>query len=504
MDIRSRKKRAGAVDQGDREEDDHGRHGRHGDGEADLARAANGRVTGAEAAAIEPVNVLGHHDGVVDEKADADHQAQQREEVERLAREVHHRETDHDAERDRPGHHDHQPEAAKEEEEHDGGDDAADQPRVEQGRERLVDRLALVEDGDHLEAREARVLDHALVLGVDALGDLARVRVALLEDDHCKGGLAVGAHAVGLLGFLVLDRRDVPEANPGCDVELFELLQGPVLGDGAEEELARPVVDRTGGEREVVVGHPRRELVDVQPGGGRAFAIELDDDLFLFEPVGRDVRDAVDALEALDDAALHQVVDVGRVRVHGDAVDLDGDRVVVVLLHEDPVDLVREDPPRALDPVPHLAVRNVHVRTVLEAQVDDRATGERPGADSRHAADGRELLLEGDDDLLEDLLGRRVLVGHVDPEEGVVEALGDQLDRDEVDRDRADDERRHHQDQHRDPAAQREAREGAVGARRAGGHGVTERAPLGASSSSALASLRRFPVSTLTASSARA
>ena len=88
------------------------------DGEADLARALERRLQGRQAFLDVPIDVLQHHDGVVDHEADRDGQRHQRQIVQAVVEHVHHRRGAEQRQRHGDARNDGRPGVAQEQEDH--------------------------------------------------------------------------------------------------------------------------------------------------------------------------------------------------------------------------------------------------------------------------------------------------------------------------------------------------------------------------------------------------
>ena len=138
------------------------------------------------------MDVLEHHDRIVDDQADRQHEAEQGQHVDRVAKRIHHDEGRNDRYRDRDGRDQGGAQATEksvdhrehgEEGEHHGDQDFA---------QRRLDCNAVVDvDGERHARRQccAQPLDR----GTHAVDDIERVGFRLRLDRYANAGLAVGA-----------------------------------------------------------------------------------------------------------------------------------------------------------------------------------------------------------------------------------------------------------------------------------------------------------------------
>ena len=448
------------VDQGHRQEDDHRRQRGGGDRQRDLSRALQGRPATPHAALVQAVDVLGHDHRVVHQQADRDHQPQERDHVEGLAEEVHRDHRDDHGERDREGDDERHPQPAEEEEEDDHREDRPDPAARQEHPHRVADDLARAHDHVDVERREPRVpgqfRDHPLHLA----RHLQRVRVALLLHLDRVGRQAVDPHPVLVVGHVVAHRGDVAQAHRVGDPHVADVLGRGVPRHRPQQQLPVAGADVAGRQREVVAGQVLGDLEDVQTRRLDPLPVELDQHLPLEHPLGVDGGHAGQALELEDDLVPDQVVDVRRLLLDDQADHGHRHPGVVVLADEDLLDVLGHPPAGALDPVPDLAVGDVHVRPVREAQ---EHLGEADAAVRvlvLQPADRRQFLLQRDRDLVQHLLGRGVAPRHGHPQEGRAVAGGDQLDRQGQGRHQAHDQHRADDDEHADAAFQRQPGQG--------------------------------------------
>ena len=132
-----------------RDKDGDQREGQRDDGEADLARALQRRLQRALAVLHIALDVLDHHDGVVDDKARADGQRHQRQIVEAEARQPHGRKGRDDGQRQRHGGDRHGAQVAQEKQHDEHDERHGKQQRELHFRNRGADAVrAVVDDLD--------------------------------------------------------------------------------------------------------------------------------------------------------------------------------------------------------------------------------------------------------------------------------------------------------------------------------------------------------------------
>jgi hypothetical protein len=424
---------------------------------------------------VQAVNVLGHHHRVVDQEPDRDHEPEQRDHVEGLAEEVH-RDYRHDhRERDREGDDQAHPQPAEEEEEHDHREDRPDPAARQEHSHRLADDLARTHDHVRLDRPEARIRRQLLDHPFDLAGHVQRVRLAFLLHADRVRGQAVHPHPELVVGHVVAHGGDVAQPHRVGDPHVADVLRRRIPRNRPQEQLPGACADVARRQGEVVRLQILGDLEDVEARRLDPLPVELDQHFPLHQALGVDRGHAGQPLQLQDDLVLDQVVRVGSSLVDEDADHRHRHPGVVVLADEDLLNVLRQARPGALDPVPDLAVGDVHVRPVREAQED---LAEADGAERElvlEAADGRQFLFQRDRDLVQHLLGRRVAPRHGHPQEGRAVTGWDQLDRQRQGRDQPHDQDR--ANDHQDADAALQGKPGQGPAETAGDHG---RLPCGA------------------------
>ncbi len=211
--------------------------------------------------------------------------------------------------------------------------------------------------------------------------------------------------------------------------------------------------------REVVAAERLRQLIDVEAVSFGFLAVELDDDLFFFQPIGSDIGDAINPFQPLEHLPLHEVVSVGNDGINREADNAHGNARGVVLADEHAVHVIRKLEPGALGPIAHFAVGHVHVRALLELQKDPAEAERREGVDPIETVDGAQFLLEGQRDLVEHLLRRRILPRHSDEQALSSKPAREQFHRNSHRRDESNHHDAHQHHEHRNASFERKLRQ---------------------------------------------
>ena len=153
------------------------RNGHGDDGDEDLLHADDGRIDWFQTLLDVPVNVLQHHDGVVDHETDGQHHRQQGQQVDRIAEREEDEADAHEGERDRHDGDQHRAERAQEQQDH--HDD--DERRFADGLEHLLDGR-----GDEVRC----VVDDLDVMPFGRVGRIASM--AFVTSAATVSGLAAG------------------------------------------------------------------------------------------------------------------------------------------------------------------------------------------------------------------------------------------------------------------------------------------------------------------------
>jgi hypothetical protein len=263
----------------DRDEDRDQRARDRDDREADLARAAQRRLERGLAVLDVAHDVLEHHDRIVDDEADRERQAEQRDVVDRVAEAPEQR--DRAEQRDRQRHRrDHRRDDAAQEQE-DDEDDERDRSEHRQRDvvERVADRHRTIVDRRQPHRRRQLRLE-AGELGAHRIDDLDRVRVGLAVDRERDRRVAVERRR-RLDGLeAVLDRRDFLQphrvAALVADDQLGELGGVAQLPVGLQRQRLRRALERA--DRRVGVGGAERlgQLVEADVARGERIGLDAD------------------------------------------------------------------------------------------------------------------------------------------------------------------------------------------------------------------------------------
>ncbi len=358
--------------------------------------------------------VLEHHDRVVDHQADREHEAEQRQHVDREAQEIQEEHRADQRHRDRDERDQRGAERAQEDED----DEHHQRHRLEHGAVDRVDRF-LDEDGGIKGDSDRHALRQSGLqpghLGLGRLRYRERVGGRLLDDAQAHRRVAVDAHDAALIERAQARLADVFQphriaARLGDD-HVVELLGVPEIGLGQHGELALRGFDPAGGNLHVlspqaVLDIGRREAVGgepvaVDPQAHRVAALAADDHRGDpgqgLQPVGDIAVGVVGELERAV-ALREQAQPDDRLRV---GLDLRDDRIVGGL---------RQQRAHARDAVAHVVRRGVDVPLEQELDRDLRDLLARDRLDRAHALDAGERVLERLRDLRLHHLRARALV----------------------------------------------------------------------------------------------
>jgi hypothetical protein len=275
--------------------------------EADLVGRLECRPVGRFPHPHVPDDVLDLDDGVVDQDAGDDGDGEKADEVEREAHGLHGPERRHHGERQGDGRYDRCPQVAKEDEDHDDGEDGALHQRLHR---RLVDPER-IGDGrvDELQLDVRMGAAQLLHLGLDLAGDRYIARPLAAADGNADDRLAVELGVEPWFRHRVADGAERIEAHAASARQrndgLSEVGQGRLTGKGADRLLAAS--DLTPAPRQIDVDGPEL-AVDVagrDAEGEKPVGVQGDADL---------ARHAADALRLGD--ALHAQQRAGERVVH--------------------------------------------------------------------------------------------------------------------------------------------------------------------------------------------
>ena len=448
---------------------EHGReHQRDGDERrAHLVHALPGRIAGRQAGGDIALDVFHHDDGVVHHDADGQHQAEQRQVVEREAEQLHHEEGADQRHRDRRERDDGGAPGLQEQHHHQHDQDDGLEDGRPDGVHRLLDELSGIVDDGVLEAgREA--LRQVVHRRLHRLRRRQGVGARPLEDADADGRVAVEIGVAAVVQRGQVHPADVLDADDGVlrllDDDVAELagideapqrahgdLEGAGLGDGRLIEDAR-------GHLHVLRLQRRHHVAGGEAERLQPVRVEPDAHGVVAAAEHGDGAHAVDAAQHVLHLHVGVVGDeqrgarlVGRVEVHDHhqvgrgLVDRDAD-----------VAHVQRQPRRGdRHAVLHLHLRDVEVGAEVEGDRDGEApVSRRVRRDVEHVLDAVHLLLDGRHHRGGDHVGAgaRILAGDVDDGRRDLRELGDgeageghepqddEHDRDDAREDRAVDE----------------------------------------------------------------
>ncbi len=425
---------------------------------ADLVHGLVGGFARAQARAQFPLDVLHHHDGVVHHDADGEHQAEQRQIVQREAEGGHHEEGPDQRYRDGDDRNDGGAPGLQEQQDH----QHHQHDRLEQGLDHLVDRLldelgGVVGDAVAHSGREA--LGQLVHGGEHARGGCERVGARPLEDRDSGRHLVVEIGIGRIVERAELDPGDVahardPAVGVGRDHDLLELLRARQPAERLHRELEaagrcrRRLVDGAG--RHLDVGGPQRrdDVVGGQSARLHLGGIEPDPHRIVARAEHDGVAHAVDARDDVLDVDGRVVRDVLLVQAAVRRDQVDHEHQVGRFLahrHADALHLVRQARQRDRDAVLHQHLRLIDVGPGLEHDADrQRAVAGRLRDHVEHVVDAVDLLLDRRRDRLGDHLGGGARISGVH-RHGRGRDLGELGYRQRPERDEAD---QRHDDRH--------------------------------------------------------
>ena len=298
-------------------EDCDGRQRRRADRHGHLAASGQGRLAGFQSLLAVAVDVLQNDDRVVDEHADAQGQAAERDGIQREAVEVHQGERRDHRNGDRGSDDEGARQAAEEHEQDEHGQQAPYGGGGLDVPDRGVDEIRRVH---RLVDRDVRVVGVDLRhFGPDGFRHLDRVGAGLLEHDQPQGGGAVDAHVMPHVRVRILDLRDVPDidrhAVPRGQGHVENLLDVVELAAGAQENFEAALPDGTYRTVQVLAPDRVHDFRDGQVEGAQFLQVQVDMDLPPQAAADPDLADALDALEAVQDAFLGECPQLPRPHV---------------------------------------------------------------------------------------------------------------------------------------------------------------------------------------------
>ena len=248
LDERDRDKHADRCERGGR------------DRAADLSCAGHGGLDGRFAERAQAVCVFDNDDGVIHQHADRYRKTGERHDVDGNAGEVHEREREKQADRDRAERDDRGPPVAQKEKEDDDREERAPEKARKDRVAQQVNVIALIHERGK---RQPRILRAQLVKdGADVIGYLRRRVVRLLGKHEDKTAVAV-ERGIDLAAVIGADNvRHVAHADGvqplNAEIEQHEIFQlfavGDGVADGHDDAVALFVVHIPGGHVEILRG----------------------------------------------------------------------------------------------------------------------------------------------------------------------------------------------------------------------------------------------------------
>jgi hypothetical protein len=262
-------------------------------------------------------DVLPHDDRVVHEASHRQREAAQREDVERLAREVQQQQRGGDRERDADADDDQAPEASQEHQDHEERQRRPDERFALERGERRPDVLRLVEADPERDPR-----GHAgqpRQRGPERVDDLDGVGAGLAGDVEQDAGLSVHVYDLGLLRRCVAHLRHIADAHRHAPSGRHDhvLDRRGALQERRHVQLVAQfgVVEGPGRQQRVVLGDGALHVLQRQPDGGQFVRIDVDVDLAHEPAVHERLRDAGDPLQLRLDRLGGQGIELPGVQV---------------------------------------------------------------------------------------------------------------------------------------------------------------------------------------------
>ena len=407
--------------------------GRGHDREEDLARATLGGDQRRLAVVQTTLNVLDHHDGVIDHEADGQNQGQQRQQVQREAQ----RRQDDEGRQQTDRRHDRRdqrsPQAAQEDEVHQGhqghGDADGDPDLVDgvRGEDRVVGS-----DLDGHARRQGRpdFLDHL----VDTIRDGEVVRLRLTGHGQADLVHAVAAEQTTIFFRGLLDAGDVAQARhigrlplddgrrsaarpcgdcrrgrgraARADGQLAEVFRQGVGTRNADGVVLVRRFQRPGGQFDVLVRQGRLDVVDRQAPRRHGGGIQPDPHRIALLAIDVDLGHAGHRRHPVDQIAVSVIGQLKPVHA-GRAQEDDDDRLAVGigLGHLGRVGLIGQAADHAADAVAYVVGGVVDVAVQRELDVHVGASVAAGRVDTFDALDAGDLLLYRLGDAALDYLG---------------------------------------------------------------------------------------------------
>jgi len=317
--------------------DEHGAHDEHrGDnGARHLPHRADGGLPGRQ---VEfghvALHVLDDHDGIVDDDADGQYEAEERQQVDRKSQRDHPGEGSDQGDEDRDGADDGCPEILQEEEDHEHDEQDRLEERVLHLLDRDPDEVGRVQ-GDRVVDSLGEPVLHLLHRIPDRRGDPQAVRAGLLVNGDECGRLTVEPAVDDVLAQPDFRPRHVFQADNGTavlagtknDVLVLRRVLERALGNHGERELHRSrrrfLTDLPRPEELILGGHRLLDVARRNPEGGHPVGVHPDPHGLVGHAHDLRLSRARNPLDPVED------VDIG---VVGDVV---GPVAVVLAVHGD-------------------------------------------------------------------------------------------------------------------------------------------------------------------------
>ena len=374
---------------------------------ADLLHGLERRLAPAHTELEMSLDILDHHDGVVDHDADREDQTEQRQIIDRESERGHHREGADQRHRDRDDRDDRRPPPLQKHQHHDDDERHRLVDRLDQLMDRLGDEFGgVVADIVVEPLREARLeLRHRVG---DMLRGGERVRSGPLRHHHCDGRLAQEEAAGGVGQRTELDAGNVAQPHgtavgAGLHHDVLEL---PDIFEAASEDEVRlecaignrRLRDLSARDLQVLRADRCQHLARCQTDIGDPVGIEPQPHRVVARAEHLDVADAVEPQKLIADLQRRVVGDVELIeRVVGRQHEHDHQDVGRVLAGDDAVALHLLGQPRLRDrdAILHQHLGLVEVGAELEGDGDgELAVRGRLAVDIQHVLDAVDLLLD--------------------------------------------------------------------------------------------------------------
>ena len=374
---------------------------------ADLVHALARGIARREPRRDIALDILDHHDRVVDNDPDGEHQAEQRQIVEREAEQAHHEEGADERDRDRQDRDDCRAPSLQEQDYHQYDQHDRLEDGLGDGIDRLADELRrIVADGVFQPLGE--VLRQLLHGCNHAVGGRERVRAGKLVDRERDRRVAPEIGVGGIIDRRKLDARDVLETHHCLrallhdDVAEFLRVDQPAARANRELKCARlghrRLVQHPGGDLHVLRLQGARHVAGGEGERLQPVWIEPDAHRIVAPAEGRDRADTGEAAELVGHLGGGVVRDEQRIARLVGRIEVHDQRQVGRVLHRGDADIAhvgRYARLRDCDAVLHLHLRDVEVGAELEGDVDlETAVTGCVRRDVEHVLDAVDALLE--------------------------------------------------------------------------------------------------------------